>query len=451
MTKPATGNSATNLFELYFEYVKDTESPLVFHRWSLITSISAFLGRKFWLSHGTSRIFPTSYVMLVGNPGTRKSSAIKTCKKILSHAGYANFSAEKTTKEKFLLDLEGLPESFGADYGNRPQQQRGRAVAGSKVITPQDVLASLDLGTDTESHDGIPREVFICADEFNEFAGSGNLDFLSLLGSLWDWDDELATYRHRLKNSKSLSIYQPTVTILGGNTHTGFQEAFPVAALGQGFLSRLLLVHGEPSGRKIAFPTKPEDGLRDKLQAFVREIGERVQGEATLSTPARNALAMIYATWKDLDDFRFKSYSTRRFTHLLKLVLIVTAMRLSTNIEEQDVLLANTILTFTENNMPKALGEFGKSRNSEAAQNVMSALYDAKSPLTFEQLWKVVSRDLDKREQLTDIVRGLAEAGKIQMPEKGSAKAGFLPAQKPVNTKALYVDFNLLQEMKGRI
>jgi hypothetical protein len=45
---------------------------------------------------------------------------------------------------------------------------------------------------------------------------AGNLDFLSTLGALWDWDDEGATYKQRFKNSKSISIFQPTISLLGG-------------------------------------------------------------------------------------------------------------------------------------------------------------------------------------------------------------------------------------------
>jgi len=442
-----------DLFDLYFEYVKDTESPIIFHRWSLIASVGAFLGRKFYLPFGTTRIFPNSYIMLIGNPGTRKSSAVKTSKKILAGTGYEKFAAEKTTKEKFLLDLEGLPDNFGErDYGTATNRKSRGSRGDGENLTSEDILRNLEISDNTNSHDGIAREIFICADEFNEFAGSGNLDFLSLLGSLWDWDDESTTYKHRLKNSKSLAIYQPTISILGGNTHTGFQEAFPVQSIGQGFMSRLLLIHGEPSGRKIAFPTKPPEQLGEDLRGFFGRINESVQGEATVTTEAKRALDMIYRTWPELDDFRLKHYSTRRFTHLLKLVLVVTAMRLSTRIDMQDVLLANTILSQAEGVMSKALGEFGKSRNSEATQNVMSALYEAKKPLTFEDLWKVVSRDLDKREQLTDILSGLIQAKKIQPPDGKAGKfAGFLAMQKPINRSALYVDFNLLQELKGKV
>lgn len=443
-----------SLFELYAEYTKETEAPQIFHRWSLIAAVSAFLGRQYYLPFGTSRIFPNCYVMLIGNPGTRKSSAIKLVKKIVASTGYDKFAAEKTTKEKFLLDLEGLPENYGESY--EPQRngkagKAGRRINGSggpEMLTPYDVLESLDLAGNERIHDGVPREVFIAADEFNEFAGSGNLDFFSLLGSLWDWDDEHTTYKHRLKNSKSLSIYQPTISILGGNTHTGLQEGFPVQTIGQGFMSRLLLIHGEPSGRKISFPEKPSESLGNAIKEYFGRIAGEVAGEATMTSQARNALDMVYRTWNELEDYRFKHYSTRRFTHLLKLVLTCTAMRCSTKIDMQDVLLANTILTHAESTMSKALGEFGKSRNSEATQAVMTALYEAKKVLKFEDLWKVVSRDLEKRDALTDILSGLMQAGKIQPPSK--KVDGFLPVQKPVNSAAIYVDMKLLHEMIGR-
>ena len=163
-----------SLFDLYFEYVKDTGPPLIYHRWSLIASVGAFLGRQYWFPFGDFRIFPNCYIMLIGNPGTRKSTAIKMAKKILSQAGYDKFPAERTTKEKFLLDLEGVSEHELNQYAKRAKG----------ASTPRDVLANLDLLEGSDIHDGIPREVFITADEFNEFAGTGNLDFLSTLGTI---------------------------------------------------------------------------------------------------------------------------------------------------------------------------------------------------------------------------------------------------------------------------
>lgn len=391
------------------------------------------------------------YVMLIGNPGTRKSTAIKMARRVISSAGYTTFAAERTTKEKFLLDLEGETDE-NAYQGNGSGNGGKR---GSKHVTASDVLRDLKLVNGEDEHDGIPREIFITADEFNEFAGTGNLDFLSTLGALWDWDDETATYKQRFKNSKSISIFQPTITLLGGNTHTSFKLAFPEQAIGQGFLSRLVLVHSEPSGRKITFPPKPPEQIVVAIGERLTDIKRSVSGECELTMGARTALDVIYKTWAELDDYRLKAYSTRRFTHLIKLCLVCAAMRASRILDTRDVTLANTILTYTENAMPKALGEFGKSRDSDAAHNIMTALYEAANgqnprPLSMEDIWKVVSRDLEKRERLGDVMGNLTHAGKIQMvPEK---KGYFFPVVKtiPVGNTVKYVDLSLLKEVSGK-
>lgn len=180
----------TTIFDKYFEYTADTEPPIIFHRWSLVTSIGAMLGRQFFLPFGDFRIAPNMYVMLLGDPGTRKSTSIKTAKRIVMAAGYDKFAAERTSKEKFLLDLEGVEGDDGTVLDNN---------AAMRNIFGDDFVA------------GDPREVFICADEFNEFVGSSNLEFLSLLGNLWDWDSPDAPFKQRLKTSRSVTIYQPTV------------------------------------------------------------------------------------------------------------------------------------------------------------------------------------------------------------------------------------------------
>jgi len=150
----------TTIFDKYFEYTKDTEPPLVFHRWSLLTCMGAALGRQFKLPFGEFNIHPNMYIMLVGDPGTRKSTAIKIAKKVLASSGYDKFAAERTSKEKFLLDLEGVEDDDGT------------------VLDSNAAMRNL-FGSDATVGD--PREVFVVADEFNEFVGSSNLEFLSLL------------------------------------------------------------------------------------------------------------------------------------------------------------------------------------------------------------------------------------------------------------------------------
>jgi len=428
-----------DFFELYFRFQRGTEPPLIYHRWSAITCLSAYLGRQFWMPFGENRIFPNCYTMLIGHPGARKSTAIKLAKKLFSAAGYSSFAAEKTSKEKFLLDLEGLTEE---DFKSAVGIRRHRKSTG---LTSEELHEAL-FGKDTSDAIKEPKEVFIVADEFNEFVGSGNLEFLSLLGMLWDWDDPKDDYEFRLKNSKSVSIFQPTITILSGNTHAGFVEAFPPQAIGQGFLSRLILVYGEPSGKKIYKPPPPDLELRQRLIDHLQEIKKKIHGEATCTPDADRALETIYLSWKDLEDGRFKHYSNRRYTHLLKLSVLMAAFRLSTEVAVQDVLYANTILTFTEMDMPKALGEFGKSKDADVAGRIMQALYETNSPLSISTLLRIVKNDLDKASQLGDILVKLQNSGQVQM----IPGQGYMPKQRQLDSKAAYVDMQLLQEYTSK-
>ena len=165
--------------------------------------------------------------MLMGGAGSRKSTAIKIATNLIRKAGYDRIAAERTTKEKFLMDLAG-EESIDAAGDIMEQNLFGPAVSDCEIL--------------------------IAADEFNTFIGNGNIEFLSLLGVLWDYSGQ---FSDRKKNSKSLVISDPTVSVLAGNTATGFSLAFPAEAIGQGIFSRLILIHGEKTDKRITFPDAP--------------------------------------------------------------------------------------------------------------------------------------------------------------------------------------------------
>lgn len=405
-------STGTDLFDMYFEYNRESEVPAFFHRWSLIAGLGAFLGRSYYFQHGHFCKYPNQYCMLIGSPGTRKSTAIKLIKSLIQKAGYSTIAADRTTKEKFMLDL-----------------------AGEDAIDPD--LAEMEIFGDSVGDD---KEIFIAADEFNDFIGLGNLEFISLLGTFWDYN---GTYSNRIKNGKSVSISNPTVSILGGNTPTGFSLAFPLEAMGQGFFSRLLLVYGEPTGKKITFPKPPDPKDTALLVEIFQIIKSSVNGHADITPTALNLLDKIYKSFGGLEDVRFESYSNRRFDHLLKLCLVVSAARISKQITELDVIYANTILTHTEHLMPKALGEFGKSKHSDVVHKVMLMLDATHEPLKIQDLWKGVVQDLDKMDDLQNIVKNLVIAEKIIAVKSG----GFLAKKKLlVESSNGTTDFSLLHE-----
>jgi len=381
----------------YLAYASDTEVPAVFHRWAAISSIGAFLGRRYYFSHGHFEINPNIYCMLIGSPGTRKSTSIKLIKKLIKAAGYDTIAADKTTKEKFILDLSGA----GDDTEVTPIK------SGKQMddFLSQNLWGTEDPGTKPDA------EMFIMADEFNDFFGNGNVEFVSLLGTLWDYS---GTYSNRIKNGKSVSINNPTVSILGGNTPTGLSLAFPPEVLGQGFFSRLLFIYGEPNGKRITFPKSPDPEHTAALVSYLGRIRATCNGSAKLTPTAESLLDRIYKANLGVPDVRFESYSTRRFSHLLKLCLVTSASRCSTEITERDVIYANTLLHHAEYFMPKALGEFGKAKHSDVSHKIIQLVERDFAIFSFKDIWKHVSSDLEKMQDLTTLLQNLVAAEKLQ-------------------------------------
>lgn len=393
-----------NFIEDYLEYYKGTEVPTIFDRWACIAGIGAILERNCWVLHGHTKIYPNQYVMLVGESGSRKDTAINRISGMIKKAGYKTIAASRTSKEKLLMDMEeGLDKISDPNHQLDVRVQSGRK---TKNPTLQALFPEMELSND-------PSQCFIIAGELNAFLGHGNVEFIDLLTQLWDYDD---IYESRIKTGRSVRVPFPTINVLGGNTNIGISQSFPTESIGQGFFSRLLMVYSDPSGRRITFPSGHNLDMYNSLVARVLKIRQEYRGEIVIEPSAKIALDEIYQQWKDLEDVRFKSYSTRRFTHLLKLCTICAASTGTQTISSDTVIYANTILHYSEHFMPKALGEFGKARNSDVTAKVLGIVEKKDGPTDiFKDIWPHVIRDLDSRKQLGEIIRGLCIAGKIDM------------------------------------
>lgn len=407
---------ATDFLDQYLAYTLDTEATGTFHRWSAIVGVGAWLEKDIWIQHGASNYYPNTYAMLLGESGSRKSAAIKGFIRILKSAGYKTLAAEKTSKEKFFADMAAQ------HHAEEDEDSMLWGDVDKSAVTP----------------------ILIAADEANDFFGLNNLEFLSTLGSLWDHE---GSYEIKYKTSKSDMIPNPNVSILTGNTPTNFSLAFPPTIIGQGFFSRILLIHGEKTRPKIPWPTPPSLEHTAAIVQRLAQMKQVMRGQIDPTHGAKVLLAQIYMQPDTIKDQRFASYFNRRFTHLLKLCLVVAACKFEKEITESTVIQANTYLTYVQNLMPKALGEYGKSQDSDITHKIMSILTATSNPVTMKELTKQVSNDVRNLGELQSIVAKLAAADKIM-----ATKAGFLPVRhEMIQVEDKFVDFNsyLTQEELG--
>lgn len=417
-------NNKEDFISLYLSYTSKTECPTFFHRWCGLTALAAWIGRDIYFPFGPFRIHANMYVMLVGLAGTKKSTAIKMSAGVLKQAGYNKFAARKTRQEKFLIDLADGMDNLDDVIG----------------MVDSDILDANLFGSGTSASDKPPAEVFVAADEANNFIGVNNLDFMGILGDLWDYE---GVFDYRLKNSNSVYINEPHINMLLGNTFVGFSKLFPPEAIEQGFFSRILFIYAEPKGRQYCIMPETDGEVLEKLIAKLAEIKSKVKGKVEITPEAYKLLDKVYLSWKGMNDPRFDAYENRRIIHLLKLAMLVMATRLDKTIQVADIIEANTVLTYTEHLMPKALGEFGRSRNSSVTHKIMEFIDKADKPVTVQGIWKVIHNDLDNRNQLLEILGNLQVAEKIQ----AIAGNGYLPVRK-VREEGLEgaVDLSLLTD-----
>jgi chromosome segregation and condensation protein ScpB len=90
--------------------------------------------------------------------------------------------------------------------------------------------------------------------------------------------------------------------------------------------------------------------------------------------------------------------------------------------------------------MPKAIGDMGKSKTSEAGHKIMQALYAARAPLSQKDLWNVVRIDLERPTDLAQVINNLLFADRIQAVDLPGKGQGYLPKQKGMSRKVLFVD-----------
>ena len=400
-------------FDKYLDYVGNNEVPATYHRWAAISIVGTLLGRNVHIPFGPKDLYPNQYVLLTGGPGARKGTAIEYAQRLLASTGYKYFAPDRNAKEAMWR--------FMAEQ--------------SDTLSGTDTLEELILEPEYS-------QLFICKDEFVDFTGIGNDELLANLANLWN---NLPTFHNPKERAKDIVINKPTINLLGGITPGGIDKYFSGMADEGGFFSRVIFVFGSSDGKRVTWPSDIDTTVAEELKLDLLNIKE-LQGPLIMDASCRELLELIYTTAPKSMDRRLLYYDTRRFTHLLKLCIILAAMDNTRYLQTGHIILANTILYSTELTMPQALGEYGKARNSDVTNHVLDIIKNADVPVPTRSIWKAVSTDLERYSQLIDILQGLTQSDKIQLVQlPNDTGNGYLPKHVVDNQwKDGLVDFSLL-------
>jgi len=401
----------------YMEMVEDTESPRLFHVWSALAGMSACLGRRCWLPFGPMKILPNQFVVLVGTPGTRKSTAMSMMRRHLRKATGVRFAPADTAGQRqgLVVAMQGgtdKPEYLdGMELALKDDSLAGLAlsdIAQISNIAPEE--------SETEHHVSAAdkHHIMVTATELSRFIGQNNLQMLDFLVTMWDGED----YEYQTKGGLT-TLKNPLINMLSCTTPISIHHAMPPAAGGQGFLSRMILVYGSRKYKSVPRPSDPsEESILRVREGFNRAYHE-LSGPFTETPDAQAYCESLYEWQLEISDPRFGYYHERRNDHLIKMAMALAASRGSSLIVKDDYEEAHRILRATERGMPDALGEFGMNPLAALKQSMLEFLR-SRGAVTVEELRAVFHRDSNSR----DFMEAVNDLGRLKQVSLAQNPAG---------------------------
>ena len=344
-----------DFLDSWLEYSSVWDSPERFRLWSGISAISACLQRRVYTFVRGQKLYPNTYILLVGAPGSGKGNAMKFLASWLKDMPPEKFrmAPDGLTKRAFYQTLESA--------GTIPQ------------------------GLESEQH---ALTAFI--EELGVFIHAGDYDFIYTLCHIYDCPSR---FHYKTQTAGENFFVNASFTLLSACTPKALRDLFTEAVMELGISARTVLVYAETEGEVDIFG-KPNthDKLEKDLKYDLNRIRDSINGEYQFDEPA----ASFLVSWSKQgfspvpSDPRFEHYNARRFVQYIKLCMILAAsQRDETVILLSDCERAKEILLEVESVMPEAIKTVGA--NPILAQQQGAITY-------VEQIWQKFKRATEESE-----------------------------------------------------
>lgn len=346
-----------NLITSYLNYTKNVEPPDSFNMWSLLGVVAACLRRQVWFNMGDFDYYPNMYIVLIGPPGSKKSTAINKATKLINNLSDCRISADSITREALIRDIK-LAETLVQNNGH--------------IITH----ASLT----------------IVSKELSVFLGQGNHDLLALLTDLYDAPDK---WEYKTKGSGVDTINGIWLNMLGASTPEWLVGSIPITAIGGGFTSRVIFVVEHGPKCKVPRPRRtPElQALRNDIKEDLEQIS-LMKGEYVMTDEAGAFFDNWYMTREEKIgmDKKFWGYMERKPAHVIKTSMLVAACSHDQLVITLDHI--KTALALLNQIEPRMIEAFGAAGRSDIAIDISD----------LEEVIKIVGR-ISRKDLLNSVWR----------------------------------------------
>lgn len=369
----------------YLLATSNNESPLSYHKWCCLSTLSVLAGRRFWVKLGPFTYYPNFYTVLVGDPGVKKSAAMDVGKEMIRKVGGIPLAATSTTKEAITKEMSH--EKF---QGKRFFQNKNTG-----LLEEYNQLA-------------------IFATEFTTFLGvnpTGMLDFLTAIYTEKVFDE-------KFKNAGNAFFAGPFITMLACMTPETVKGYLKLNILTGGFARRTMFVWGN-RGRPISRPgNTPEQQAAFEWCVNWGKAAQTRSGEFTLSPEAWT----WYDKWYN-DNYaaitdkspNLQSYFTTKHEFMFK-----TGMLLALS-ESDDLVITAEHLDFlnrtfffpVEEMMARVFEGAGINPNAAVAAQICRMLEAADMPMKRKKLQAIFGDQATSWNECNDTITHMCNVGRL--------------------------------------
>jgi len=378
----------------FLDSTKELESPTSYFYWSILTTISAVVGKKMWVNRGgVYNLYPNVYTFLISKKsGLRKGIPINVAKKLAHDVGRVRVIDGQNSIQGVIKELTKI-----------------RTIGNGHIINT--------------------AEGFLITGEFASFMLSDGTNLsLTTLTDLYDAQYHEQGFRKRLASEEEIELKSPCLTALFASNETHFFDVVPKNAISGGFLARTFCIY-EEKRNKINSLTGIDESLPAKIDylRIVGHLGEiaKLVGEIIPEPEALRAFHEWYVDFSGRDNEDDTGTSERLGDNIWKAAMLIgLANNQSQTITQRDMdeAIFNCMQTFS--NLKRLLlgGTADAKSLKSITMRITVAMMIEADPLFEIERKRVLRRGAGQFGvyDLDECIEHLNQAGMIKIEKRGS-------------------------------
>lgn len=345
-----------NFIKAYQFFADGNEAPPLFHLWGALATLSAIASRRIWFDQSYYQIYPNMYIVFVGEPGDKKSTALSIARRFtqISKAPVAPPSITKEAMTKLLNSKnEDSPYlskiSKITDKGEFIEPIAQMAIFASEIVT---MLS----------------------------AGGNPIGIIEFLTDIFDRD----VFEVVTKNQGTDVIINPFISMLACMTPEQTGQMLKQSIITGGFSRRCVFVAGKSKAEGIPFPKLTEE--QKEAETFLIEGIDRVKkikGVFTMSPEARSYFEEWYKEkhrqLQQPGSAVTKNWLRSKDTQAIKVAMLLTVSAFDETrvITKETLLQAIKMLDQIEPSLNKVFSGAGRNIASELAEKIKARIEEA--------------------------------------------------------------------------